>query len=558
MKDTNLKFRPYFVKFCFTKKNLAFCLAKAYIESLHLKNLALNQQVFKIREEKELHKKKIDDFENKEYFNFINNDHQLYNVFIAYLLFFYRDEEAILEECFILNERYKLLSNLLLETIAQLPLFTYSDLINNKKNVVFYELNQKPFGISDEEYSRMRNWQTNQKLPPDSSLEQLFDQTFEDGICQSNKAKAEFKMKYSSKKMEKAKYHSVLLRKQNKVGSGIKMLDYPEYYRYLPVRENVKRIFIDNCILHKDIENQQLELIKTIGLFEKNKFIDNELFMMDREVVCTPQDFDFIVHQMKYVISILEPDSGVINQWQQAITLANKSIDGKIPMLFIIENLVDTFKGIYRQAVNNLHLLFYYQSSERKKTYISEQINDLIYLESNIPEKGPTINACIADLMIHFRSEVDNMLFQKNNKLTKMEDLLNDTIIQDKKKLSFKLKKSPELLMPIIQALIDRFGLLDSNTTFKTLMQILTSDDLDTITEKIYLGCKTNEFSYMRNHLKTYFKSFNPATIGKSGIFISNIGNTISAASLYNAEIENLQTKIGIDNIFNQKQQKNT
>jgi len=446
----------------------------------------------------------------------------------------------------------------LLETIAQWPLFTLTDCINNEKNFVFYELNQQPFGTSDEEYSRMRNWQTNQKIPLDSNVEQLFDKTLEEGICQGNKAIAEFKKKYPSKKTKEAKYHSALIHEQNRIRSGLKMLVYPEYYQFLPKRENVKRIFLNNYILNIDIEDHQLELIKSIVLFEKNKFIDNELLMMDREVICTPQDFDFIVHQMNYMLSIMVPDCDLINLWQQAITLANQSMVGRIPILFIIEDLVDTFKGIYRRAVNKFQLLFYYQSSERKKTYISEQINDLIYLESNRPEKGPTINTCIADLMIHFRSEVENMLFQKNNKQTKMEELLNDTIIQVKKKLSFGLKKSPEFLMPIIHALIDRFELLDRKTTFETIMRILTSDDLDTINDKIYLGCKTNEFSYMRNHLKTYFKSFNPATIEKSGLFISNIGNTISAASLYNAEIENLQTKIGIDNIFNQKQLKYT
>jgi len=42
---------------------------------LNLKELALDEQILKLSNVLELHKKKIDDFESKEYFNFINNDH---------------------------------------------------------------------------------------------------------------------------------------------------------------------------------------------------------------------------------------------------------------------------------------------------------------------------------------------------------------------------------------------------------------------------------------------------------------------------------------------------
>jgi len=210
-------------------------------------------------------------------------------------------------------------------------------------------------------------------------------------------------------------------------------LDYPEYYRHLPVRENVKRIFLNNCILHKNIEDQQLELIKTIVLYEKNKFIDKELLMMDREVICTQQDFDFIVRKMNIILSIIVPDCDLMDQWQKTLAMASISMAGRIPILFIIDDLVDTFKGIYKQALNKFQLLFYYQTFENKATYISEQINDLIYLESNIPEKGYNLNSIITDLMIHLRSVLENMLFQKNNILTKMEGLLDETQMQELK-----------------------------------------------------------------------------------------------------------------------------
>lgn len=465
MTDINLNFRPQFDDLCAAKKNFGICQASAFIESLNLKERPLDQQVLILREEKELQQKRMDDFERKEYLNFINNEYQLYNVYIAYLLFYHRNEEAILEECFILKERYKLLSQLLLETIAQLPLFTYADLLNNKKNVVFDELNQQPFGTSDEEYSRMRNWQTNQKIPPDAGFEQLFDLTFEEGISQSKKKIAEYKNRYPRPIWPEAKYHSAILHEQNKIRLEFKMLVYPEYYRFLSERENVKRIFLNNCILNIDIEDHQLELIKTIVLNEKNKFIDNELFLMDEEIICNTIDFDFIVHQMNDILSMMVPDSDLIVQWQNFCALASVSIVGRRPILFIIEDLVESFEWVYRQAVKKLQKLFYYQSSERKATYIIHQIRDLEYMKSNIPRKGPSLVHIIVDLNKHFRTDLENIRLQGKHKLAKMNDLLSETQILIKKKYSFGLRKSPELLIPIVQALNDNFNFLDPLTT---------------------------------------------------------------------------------------------
>jgi len=553
MADSNLNFRPNFDYFCFTKKNFAFCQAVEYIESLNLNELKLDKQVLKLREEKELHKKKIDDFKRKEYLFFVDNENILYNVFIAHLLFYQRDDKAIIEQCFILNERDKLLSKVLLETIAQLPLFTLTDCLNNKKNVVFYELNQKPFGISDEEYSKMRNWQSNKKLSPDPYLVKLFDLTFEEGLCQSKKAIDEFESKYSSQKIKEDKYHSVNLHKQNKIKSGLKMLLYPEYYRYLPERENVKRIFLNNCKLNKDIENQQLELIKTIVLYEKNKFIDKELLMMDREVICTPQDLDFIVHQMNYVLSIMVPDCELIDHWQQALNEVDKSMGNKIPILFIIKDVVETFELIYAEALDKLQHLFYYQPYDRIIAYVVDKINELVYLESKLPKNGPTLNPIIDDLMNHFRSDFKRAQFHQTHKQTKYDDLLDETKIQTHIKISFGPKKSLDFLRPIIEGLNDNFNFLDSQTTTETFLRIVTSDDLDTIKDKIYLSCKTNEFKYLIKYFKAYFWSFNPATIGKSGIFISNAGHQITAANLNSADMENVKSKFAIDNIFNPK-----
>ena len=433
MIDTNLNFRYDFDVLYLTKKKIAICQASAFIESQHLDvELTLEKKVLKLRKALELHKKKIDDFPGKEYLNFADNDHQLYNIFSAYLLFHHRDEEAILQESLILNETYKQLSQLLMETKAQLSLFPFSDFLNTR-NDVFNEINQQPFGtdVFDENIDL--------DYAPDPSYEQLFDQSSEQGTLQCEKRIAEFKRKYPTHKIRVAGYQIIVLHEQKKLRMEFHKLVYPIYYQLLPEKENLKRIFVKNCSLNINNENHQIELSKTIVLDEMIKFFENELREIDEDLICTPSDFDFLAHQMNDIISIMVPDCDAINQFQKAITLATQSMAGRKPILFIIEDLVDSFERIYRPEIKKIQHLFYYQSSESKLTYILEQIKDLEYMESNLPGYKATLKPYIVDLKNHLRSELDYVESQKNHKQTKMGDFLHEAPIHELKPESHKI-----------------------------------------------------------------------------------------------------------------------
>ena len=207
MTDTNLDFRHFFDNLYFTKKEVAICQASELIESMNLDELTLEKKELKIRKELDLLKKKIDDFPSKEYLNFADNKHQFYNVFSAYLLFHHRDEEAILQESLILNETYKQLSQLLMETQAQLSLFASNVsiccLLLIKYDQGLTGIPEEKIGVND---------------LPDSSYEQLFDQTFEQSILQSENNMAEFKRKKPHKLWPLQRERATVWLRSNRIG----------------------------------------------------------------------------------------------------------------------------------------------------------------------------------------------------------------------------------------------------------------------------------------------------------------------------------------------------
>ena len=542
MTDTNLNFRHFCDDLYLPKNKLAICLASAFIESLNLNELTPEKKVLKLTEELDLLKQKIDDFEFNEYLIFADDEHQLYNIFSAYLLFYHRDDQAILGESLILNEKYKQLSQLLPETKAQLPIFPLNvsicclSWINCNRSLT--DILEEKIGLHD---------------PLDHSYKQLFEQIFEQGIFQSKKRITEFKSKYPSNGISDHKYQFIISYELTKLSVDWNNLANPDYYQFLLVNENVKSYFLTNCLLNIYIEKHKIELIKTVVINEMVNYFENELSQINKKLIRTLSDLNLLIHQISKIISVMVPDHNLINKLKNAFALTSKSLKARKPILFIVLHLEDSFPSIFNQALMNLQQLLETLPADKKVTYAIRQIIDLEYMELIESRNKHNLNPFIADLKKTIKTELDCVQFRQNYKPVKKDHHLTETETQDTKKFSFGYKKATGYLSPFIPRLNMEINFLDSRTTQESFERIITAANLDTINEKIYLGCQTNEFTYLIKYFKTAFKSFNPATIGKSGLFISNTGHTITADSIYNSKIDNLQTKFAIDNIFNKK-----
>ena len=107
----------------------------------------------------------------------------------------------------------------------------------------------------------------------------------------------------------------------------------------------------------------------------------------------------------------------MVSQLQKAFTQASKSMAGRKPILFIIEDLIDSFIAIYYQGLNNLHQLFNNHHIDDKLTYISEQIKELEFMELNAPRNVTTLNSFVINLKKFFTVELEHMQYQQNNEL---------------------------------------------------------------------------------------------------------------------------------------------
>lgn len=690
--DTNLEIRRYFDDLYKSANVDAKSQANIFVKGLNLNNLTSDQKVLKLHNEILLLKQKIDDFERKEYVNFAAFEIVIYKIFSARLLFFKNNEQALIKEGLFLSEKRNQLVQLYQEAKAQLPSFTFQDFLKNQKHVVFYELHQRPSGINEEEYLKMRNWQTQKKIDcvnleskrfkerfiakvgatsaitdeikfetqqleylfknahqltteqfitelskliavsPDSipvnntefhelfckfiegvsmqetlnpkflnsalksiqsdiisqpplcclsfikydkwlndlldgkikiedinqqNYVQIFDHTFMEGIELSERMISDFKQKHPSDLIPIEEYINIVFGELNKLRSEFNELAYPNYYHFLLDAETVKSYFVNNCSLDIDIDIDihKEELRKAIVLNEMVVSYLEELYRIHKNPIDHTLDNLFLDLQITDLITSMVPEPELMDQLLEAFSkTTSQSKHGRMPVLFIVEDLKDSLREIYNQAEGNLKQLFNNHPAEIKGHFASCQVRDMQHKELTTKRNGGDLHECFSDLKQLFQIELEFVQSLQSYNPVNIDHLLKEPETQYKKKLSFGTKKAPDILVPIIQALNLGIDFLDNRTTREDFIRIVTSNDLELITEKIYIGCKTNEFKYTLKHFKSFFKAFNPAKIEQSDIFRSSNDNPITADNLYNAVTDNLQTKIKIDNIFNQKQ----
>ena len=689
--DTNLQIRNYFHGLIHDHKIVAKYRASSAVGLLKLSSLDPTQRVRKIVDELDLLKRKRSDFERKEYLDAADDEAHLFNYFSGHLYFSHHNEKEKLLEGLVLSETHHLLSELLLETMAQLPLFPMAGFMNNDPNVVFYELNQQPFGTSDEDYAAMRGYQARMRMDcvdlesnlliarcieslndmtgnlalalaqtekdrvefllanvffftprdfiqdlshlrafppgsmaenaaqwnesfcqflngkampyslspgslqsayrtiragkiapapiciwslmkynkwlsevlegkielkklPERSIEKLLENSLTAAVLKSKAAIAEFIQNNPSKAMIKAEWQAVIFARLHQLLKEFNTIDDPEYYRLIPEPEWLKCCFINNCVLGQDLEQQQAQLEKAVYLDQMIRFFEGELIHIDPKLIRTSFDLEALNLVINDLISIMVPNSQMIDLLKKAFDQAAQWLKNRKPILFIEMDLTDAFCRIFNKAIRLLQQLLDDQPADLKAQYAACQLRNLNYLAINAQKNGQALNQCIDNLRQVFQCEMQYKEHQDQCTQFSIEDFTEkETEAPAMELLSFGYKKSPGYLPPFIRDLNEKVGFLDDRTSVDDFIRIVTSDNLALITDHIYLGCQTNEFKYIIQYLRPFFKSFNPATIGKSGIFISNVGNPITANCLYNTKIDYLQTKFTIDNIFKKK-----
>ena len=171
--DLNQQIRQHFNGLYTPARKEAQRLAALFIKKLQIDDLEPDQGVLKLHRELQALKQEMADFEGREYIHFAAYETVIYKIYSARLIFHGRKEESKLKEAFIFGERLNALEKQYQNILFQLSSFTFADFLKNKRHIVFYELNQKPYGTPEEDYLKIRNWQTRRKVECVSRLARI-------------------------------------------------------------------------------------------------------------------------------------------------------------------------------------------------------------------------------------------------------------------------------------------------------------------------------------------------------------------------------------------------
>lgn len=152
--------------------------AESFMKNLSLQDIPIADQVLIIFSELCTINQAINDFERKEYVHLADYEVAVYKIFSSRLLFDKVNEGQFITEGFLLNAKQKLLNQSFVNVQKQLPFFSFQDFLENKENVLFYQLHQRPSPLPEEEYYRMRNWQTQKMIACVDAESQILKHNF--------------------------------------------------------------------------------------------------------------------------------------------------------------------------------------------------------------------------------------------------------------------------------------------------------------------------------------------------------------------------------------------
>jgi hypothetical protein len=89
-------------------------------------------------------------------------------------------------------------------------------------------------------------------------------------------------------------------------------------------------------------------------------------------------------------------------------------------------------------------------------------------------------------------------------------------------------------------------------TSVNSFVETLTTRNITDKTSKIYLSCQTTQARFIFKEMAPYFKSFKPADIGKSKLFITSLDTCLTANDLYVSKYKSLYPKdfMQIEQVF--------
>jgi hypothetical protein len=391
-----------------------------------------------------------------------------------------------------------------------------------------------------------------------TNFEDIFEKTYKEGIKTAENQIKIFSSNYELDSITTQKYAEAIINELNLLRSDFKKSNVADYYNFLHDDDSLKALFFNNCLLAEEVENNINALKQSIIINEMVCFLMEEVVKIETispDFKLSETDFQSILQIFHFQI-LMAPTSDILNQLLNALSeTLSKLKNNRTPLWFIIEDFKESICEVYQHSINNLVEMIKSTDPGNLEPFIADKLRELNLKSLDNKTNVVSVKDCFESLKNIFQAEKEYLQSIRNINPLDIDKILNEKPTKEKPKLSFGyLKSDPQILYPYIHALCLKIDFLDYRTTVEDFIRIVTSKDLEKVKEKIHLGCATNEFAYVVEKLKPFFKSLKPANIEKSGLFISNFGNPLKANNLYNTDFENLQSKPTINIIFNQVQ----
>lgn len=385
----------------------------------------------------------------------------------------------------------------------------------------------------------------------ESSFDALFDNTFAEGQQKKDIWVASVKERIRERSFKGCHYERFILHGMEEQRGTFNQLAYPRYFTFLEQKEKLKNCFIEDCLKSFDIELVKEGLQKAIVLDEHIQFYSEELCLLKHNPL-TPS-----AHQLSEVAVMTEtlchmaPGSELINLFLDTRELIKKQVyNDRIPLFFICENANGLFAGIFEKAVKNFKELVENLSLDDKGRFISELLREINYMEILNGIKCHKKNSYFKQFKHVLKNELKIVHELQSFRLPESNDNISKTETPDNKTFSFGYHPGPRELKPIMDALQLRINIFKDPSDVDFFIKAFTCEDLTKVRKTFKLGCQTNQFKSVMEYLEDYSTNFNPASIEKSGLFISKKGKSITANCINASNTDSMKSKHAIHNIF--------
>jgi hypothetical protein len=312
-------------------------------------------------------------------------------------------------------------------------------------------------------------------------------------------------------------------------------------------KHHIKSIFFASVLINADLYISLHRLRYTTIMSKLYDFYIDEYFKRNQELTTLSQALSHMA-SMGTNDDIFNPLIDIINKNMELVNI-NES-----PTFSLLKETVNAINKAFESAAYELEEKYDYLDINKVALHSAATHKHLHKFINRLSRNNLELNPKAKELENILTNAID---YQKT--LSTIDNIDINIPHQNKKKThtnnteSFGYKKSDkEILLRIIKALHYRITLLKDDESINTLVNILTSEKIYSHKDKIYVTCQTNQFAYIITKLRPLFKNLEFSKIERTKLFFSNKNTLLTASNLYSADVESLNQKNEINNVFKQ------